>query len=154
MEIKDLYQFIIYYNQTCDGKSSEQIVLRDSDDVSLLTDLPQNTVFIYCKKYNEQKGDFLPYKNYLIGEVLGFDDLKKEFLHCKNSETASFIKYLLSVQTQIEGKFCIFKNRNKICAYNISDAECEVLSESQLANGRVLVEKEVDYSDKDYLNLE
>ncbi len=154
MKIKELYQFTIFYNQNFEGESKERVMLCDSDDISQLSDLPRNTVFICCKKYDERGNNFLPHKNYLFGEVLGYDDLKDEFFHCKNEKTAGYIKYIASRRKELEGKFCIFKNHNKICVYNISDADCDVLSESQLANGRVLVENEVDYSNKDYINLE
>ncbi len=152
MEIKDVYLFTIYYNQTSNNKSDEKLIYWDSDDIYQLSNLPQNTVFVCCEKLVKETKKFDEVKNYAFGRELTDQDLEEELANNRDEKANGYIAHLLDSYSEIEGVFCIFKNKDKICAYNISHAACEVMSEEQIKDGRVM--KNVKFDESDYLDLE
>ena len=153
MELKNLYQLTIYYNQNYKGDSEEKKIYCDSDNIYELADLPNDTVFIWCQKYDKKEDKYKTTKNYVIGKVIDYKELKNSPPEL-NPNTKGFVDYIISQYDNLKDKFCLFINGDKLCVFNTADAECEVLRENQLADGRVVEKNISDYFDKAYIDLE
>ncbi len=156
MEIKNLYKITIFYNQRFANFCDDKIIFSDSDNIHNLTNLPEDTAFVFCEKWDDEKRDFVAVKNYAIGHELNALDLYNELEKQTDKKQREFIDYIINhilpINKNPNKKYCIFKNRDNVCFYRISDAECEVFPESQLVNGRV--NEAVENTEKDYISLE
>lgn len=162
MEIKNLYEFTFSYHQRVkkDKKGGEdKIIYSDSDDIHQLSSIPQNALFAYCKKWDDETQEFVAVKNYAIGRELTKQDLNDEMERTNSGSKKLYIETILnwyfSPKNNGNGiKYAIFKNQDSICVYDTSNIECEFITENRLVREKVVDEREVDYSNKDYINLE